>query len=223
MVNNLMTRRRQMLDCLFSGLPSEYQQVEYIAGTGTQYIDTGTTVSKGSIITVIFEISTAENNIVMYGWRRSGAYTGVYQLYINANEGHELIIAGVSSLGVGNNYLYSISTQNTIVFDTASEVITVNGENADCNYSLANGKAFDSSGSSAYNPYLFALNNRGSAVALASNTKIYGYTVTQDGTELQNFIPCYRKSDGVIGMYDTVSRTFFTNSGTGTFIKGADV
>lgn len=36
-------------------------------------------------------------------------------------------------------------------------------------------------------------------------------------------VPCCRKSDGEIGMYDTVSKTFFTNAGTGSFTKGADV
>lgn len=36
-------------------------------------------------------------------------------------------------------------------------------------------------------------------------------------------IPCYRKADNVIGMYDTVSQTFLINAGTGTFTKGSDV
>lgn len=35
-------------------------------------------------------------------------------------------------------------------------------------------------------------------------------------------IPCYRKSDGVIGMYDLVFGVFYQNSGTGEFLKGAD-
>ena len=30
-------------------------------------------------------------------------------------------------------------------------------------------------------------------------------------------IPAKRKSDNVIGLYDMVSRQFFTNSGTGSF------
>ena len=38
-----------------------------------------------------------------------------------------------------------------------------------------------------------------------------------------NLIPCYRKSDNAIGMYDTVSKTFYGNSGTGTFEKGPEV
>lgn len=38
-----------------------------------------------------------------------------------------------------------------------------------------------------------------------------------------NLVPCYRKSDGEIGMYDLVNGVFYTNSGSGTFIKGDDV
>lgn len=43
-----------------------------------------------------------------------------------------------------------------------------------------------------------------------------------DDTEI-NLIPCRRLSDNISGMYDTVSRTFFTNSGTGQFLVGPDV
>jgi hypothetical protein len=35
-----------------------------------------------------------------------------------------------------------------------------------------------------------------------------------------NLIPCYRKIDSVVGFYDTVSATFFTNQGTGEFTYG---
>ena len=43
------------------------------------------------------------------------------------------------------------------------------------------------------------------------------------GQDVFNPVPCYRKSDGVIGMYDTVKGKFYTNQGTGAFTKGADV
>lgn len=47
--------------------------------------------------------------------------------------------------------------------------------------------------------------------------------VELEGTRLIDLIPCYRKSDGEIGMYDLISNTFFTNAGTGAFTKGSDV
>ena len=42
-------------------------------------------------------------------------------------------------------------------------------------------------------------------------------------TLVRNFIPCYRKSDTEIGLYDLVNDVFYTNAGSGTFIKGNDV
>ena len=34
---------------------------------------------------------------------------------------------------------------------------------------------------------------------------------------------CYRKSDGVIGMYDVENDVFYTNDGSGDFTKGQDI
>ena len=39
----------------------------------------------------------------------------------------------------------------------------------------------------------------------------------------EDFIPCYRNSDGEIGLYDSINDIFYTNQGTGTFTKGPDV
>lgn len=52
----------------------------------------------------------------------------------------------------------------------------------------------------------------------------YGYIkLTKDGNTLVEVVPCYRKSDGKIGMYDLVSGQFLVNAGDGAFLKGADV
>jgi len=54
-------------------------------------------------------------------------------------------------------------------------------------------------------------------------TKWYGLKLYKNNTLIQNFVPCYRKSDNVIGMYDLVGKQFYTNAGTGTFLKGSNV
>ena len=56
-----------------------------------------------------------------------------------------------------------------------------------------------------------------------SQIKLYSLQRYKQGVLTLNLVPCYRVSDGVIGLYDTVSETFFTNAGTGTFSKGSDV
>lgn len=39
---------------------------------------------------------------------------------------------------------------------------------------------------------------------------------------LHHYIPCYRKSDNVIGLYDIITDEFKTNAGTGSFTKGSN-
>ena len=46
---------------------------------------------------------------------------------------------------------------------------------------------------------------------------------TNSSTLAYDFVPCYRKSDSVAGMYDRVNRVFYTNDGSGTFAVGSDV
>lgn len=53
--------------------------------------------------------------------------------------------------------------------------------------------------------------------------RIKYFIVRQSGDDVCHLIPCYRKSDGEIGMYDLASKTFLANAGTGSFMKGADV
>lgn len=56
-----------------------------------------------------------------------------------------------------------------------------------------------------------------------SEYRVFYLLHTRSGVPLVELIPCYRKSDGKIGMYDTVGKRFLTNAGTGLFTKGPDV
>ena len=50
--------------------------------------------------------------------------------------------------------------------------------------------------------------------------KIGEIIISNNGIIKRDFIPCYRKSDNVAGLYDLVNNTFYTNQGTGNFIVG---
>lgn len=58
----------------------------------------------------------------------------------------------------------------------------------------------------------------------AYNGKIKSLSIEDgNGSATHIYVPCYRKTDGVIGMYDLIGRSFLINAGTGDFTKGADV
>jgi hypothetical protein len=40
---------------------------------------------------------------------------------------------------------------------------------------------------------------------------------------VREFMPCIRKSDGAVGLYDFVEGVFYHNEGTGTFVAGPEI
>lgn len=67
--------------------------------------------------------------------------------------------------------------------------------------------------------YIFAGNRSGYA-AYQYSGKLYNLKITDGTNVIKNFVPCYRKSDNVAGLYDLVNNVFYTNQGTGNFIVG---
>lgn len=53
--------------------------------------------------------------------------------------------------------------------------------------------------------------------------RIKYFIIRKEGVKVSHMVPCYRKSDGEIGMYDTVRGAFFVNVATGAFVKGPNV
>ena len=73
-----------------------------------------------------------------------------------------------------------------------------------------------------YPMFLFARNNDGTAGSFSS-FKLYSCKIYKSWTLVRNFVPCYRKSDSVIWLYDLVNKQFYTNAGSWTFTKWPDV
>jgi hypothetical protein len=71
--------------------------------------------------------------------------------------------------------------------------------------------------------YLFAQNYNGSPRFGVERQVSYFEYYDKNDELICSLTPCYRKSDGVIGMYDTVRKLFLTNAGSGSFTKGAEI
>lgn len=52
---------------------------------------------------------------------------------------------------------------------------------------------------------------------------LYRCSIWNNNTPIRDFVPCYRKSDGVIGLYDVIERKYYPCQGTGTFGGGQEV
>lgn len=197
------------------GLPNEFQQVEYVQGDGNAYLDLGLYLDSDDEIFADVEI-TAKVKLPMgiYGSRTSSSSEGILANF-EEGAGGRFVVDRFQTSGASYRVIQAalrgrrytiINTRNerTVLNDDASIVgtnQTFNNENFTTDYTC----------------YLFHANH--SWTSAKFNGKIFSFVVT----DKVNLIPCYRKADGEIGMYDIVNNEFHTNIGTGTFIKGGDV
>ena len=69
---------------------------------------------------------------------------------------------------------------------------------------------------------LLACNTNGT-VANGVSAKLYSCKIYDNGTLIRDFYPCVRRADNVVGLWDRVNKTFYTNAGSGTFTAGAEI
>lgn len=213
-------------------IPVEYQQVEYIETDGHQYIDTGVIASDYP------ENITYDMRCVITGRTGSGKADYYWGASDGTNRSGYVGMANGTVVEYCTLWLYAGTTGNELAIYTAyfnidqHLVLTLSAKHATAWSASGNGKAFTSSGKTAGNGtqpnlsiWLFAANGISDANGNRRfKGKCYSFSMTyEDGTPIRNFVPCYRKADGVIGLYDTVGGQFYTNAGTGSFTKGADV
>ena len=72
------------------------------------------------------------------------------------------------------------------------------------------------------NCVLFARNNNNSITSY-SNIKLYRCKIYENEELIRDLIPCYKKSNAEIGLYDLVNDVFYTNAGTDEFLKGDNI
>lgn len=193
-------------------IPNEYQEVEYIYIPNTAYINTKWTPTEGSLFNI------------KYGLVSAGFPFGT---------GYLPRLACSHSFSNAQLYNPDNSSWGIYVFDTPSSKIvdieTYTTSKANGCYVIQNGKK-QAVGTTAREtnfdaalPMLLGAWQYNATTIRQGEINLYYAKASDNGVPKFEMIPCYRKADGVIGMYDLVSKTFFTNAGTGSFTKGADV
>ena len=188
-------------------LPDGYTQVDYLESNKTQYIDTGYKPNQNTRVDIRFESIQSDNEYydVPFGTRDNSDTTQFFLgIQTGANEnwfaryGKNAFISGW-----GNKYGY-----NTLVANK-NEWFLTNGTHT----------FPENTFQSEYTMYLFGLNYAGNFDRKFKG-RIYSCKIYDNGTLVRDFVPCYRNSDKVLGMYDAAKNTFYTNNGAGTFTYG---
>ena len=184
-----------------SRLPSAYQEVEYIQSSWTQWIDTWVIANTNTKAEIKLNSQLiSESAIFGSQWSLNWYFL---MFYSNAIRWHS---ASAVDIACSLNTDYVIQTENWMV--------TVNW--------ISYTNTASSSILTWYNIWLFATWNQANAYT-RGHFKCYYFKIWDSWTLVRDLVPCYRKSDSVIWMYDLVNNQFYTNQWTGTFAKWPDV
>lgn len=192
-------------------LPVGYTQLEYIEGTGTQYIDTGVIPNNntgfevdGYAINECAIMGANDSNAPLnFNFMNIGDTSYRFQRY-GSNSTNAYVLVDKTTYPRNTRYVWKM-LKNKIYADNALLATFTN-------YTLP---------STTKTIYLFGVNGA-SNIALGSK-RIYNTKIYNDDTLIRNFIPTKRTSDNEVGMYDLVNNVFYTNIGTGTFIAGSAI
>lgn len=184
-------------------LPEEYQQLNYIESTGPQWIDTEISGDCDIDITCQGTLDNNKSQIVVGRYTLAGRYFG--QVTTNHKWG-----MGVESTGGLTDILYLDKERFLLSFRQNESIINAKGKTYRVaiddfyNYTYALCRAKEKSGNAYY----------------AASVRIFNCRIRQDGELVRDYVPAKRIIDGEIGLYDRITKSFFVNLGTDSFIEG---
>ncbi len=183
----------------------KYTQLEYLQGTGTQWIDVGYTPNINTKIEAEIAVSGNTNNAM--GMNYSG-------------------YSGNVSFGASGEFLmasFGATTNNTVLkipFDTEFHSYSISKEKIQIDSQSITPAYTTNMKFLKFN--LFNYNTNWGGTYIASGMKIKSFKIYENEKTIMDLIPV-KRYDGVLGMYDKHNDKFYTNSGTGNFVAGKTV
>ena len=198
---------------------AKYTELEYIQGTGKEFIDTGYIHKINTRIDIKFYADSSNTNrwVQLLGARKTNALTNCFQFYSRYNSASNFCYARdnkeVAGTGIYNTWVEASIYRLIATYTDGTTSGTINNTG-----SLTNG---------INNMLLFGINNASAgAISPDSNNnnnklriawcKIYD----DDGVTLvRDYIPV-QDAKGNLGLYDKVEDKYYYDRGTGGFVAG---
>jgi hypothetical protein len=176
-----------------------YTEVDYLASSGTQFIDTGVVVNQNSKIII------------------TASHTGPYSIYGATSATMNYTAGGTPMTG----YFYYAGAMSARADYSGSPHVFEQNKNT-C---YIDGNLYHTYSASTFtascNLFLFARNNGSGAINDAGGiVKIYSCQIYDNGTLIRDFVPCKDKN-GIPSMFDKVNKVFYYNKGSGSFATGS--
>ena len=212
---SLMNRFRILLCNMQNVIPKEYEKLDFITESGyVSVIDTG--ISGDDLdIELKFNHDTFVQWLAIFG-NYVNTSTDAYRLLLGSNETQLYCLRGTQA---NSNRIIApnggvINNDIVIRFDASGYAAISNGVEVIGTPTSTHGNENTRNIGIGYSAVTT------SKIARSGKTKYYYCKLRRNGTLLRNFIPCKRISDDKVGMYDLVTRAFFTSVTAYDFSEG---
>ena len=221
----LLTAQKKPTSAL---LPPEFQHVEWVGFTGAQYIDSNYTASasdKPLSIEIEFRLTSTTTNGTLIGATAAGGFSPLILGTDTSRNAWTFGHFGAQGSGINSSVRFGTLDTNwhttkyvfnegvyfdgVLVAETVAQAQMVS--NPSCRL------------------YIGAQNLLNTQASKYAQIELKRVKFAETSGLVRNWVSGYRKADNAIGLYDlcgSVSLTgtpFYTNKGTGTFTKGADI
>lgn len=213
-----------------ASIPNEYCQLEYIEATGTQGIELNYIPDD---LCIRYELSFSKPTYDSTGWHYFiGGWSGpssdlrppsiAYQFQESLNKA--IVPCGVGNVITNGDITFDTTNVHTYKLEVISGAVTLQLDNGSIYSGTCSGNLSQKVG-------LFCSPSYGSNPSDIFETGKFRFheliisesNNSSDIPPIHHYYPCYRKSDGVAGIYDVITDTFLTNVGTGNFLTGPEI
>lgn len=184
---------------------SEYDHLEYIESTGTQYINTG--YQPGNTTGIEIEVMLFGNDKRLLIGSRNETDTRFW-------------------IGTVNNDSYFGWNTNVNIESPKETIVTLSMNFLNCRTRQYNGIDFGGkldAHSKVCPIYIFGGNDNGNLNSSVSHDRIYSVKISEGSEIIRSFVPARNKTTGEIGLYELIEGKFYVNEGTGDFVAGNTV
>ena len=204
-------------------LPPDYTELDYIESSGTQYIDTGFQVTPSNYNKLRLVLDARTSPVSSASWLIHGMgnptggrvhlglyYNGTAYYFTYGNGSSDIVTSYVGQPNIRYKWDYDLQRKSYKVYtEDNRQVVNL----------TASQVAFTISSTTTTLTLFCWTNASTGGISAYHSDRVYSYKIYENDTLARDMIPAMNSSS-VVGMYDFVTGTFYTNAGSGTFTYG---
>ena len=205
---NVISEKKENVD---SHVTNDYQEVEYLESTGTQYIDTGYLPNNNTKVDIKFmALDNPSGAIPLFGARTSAdkkSFTVFYKTSTIGRIDYGNYSDSNPTIKFNNNTIHTFVKDKEKNYLDGKYINSNNSNDFSCDYPM----------------YINNINTSESSFSRLFNSRLYYTKIYDDDLLVRNLVPVVRKSDNKSGMLDLAnySRNFLKSNITKSTTAGS--